>query len=109
MYAKIASPKYPEIEGFIKFAIAEFIKEDSHFVHKRLKSHKINTTFSAVVYDYQGGIYNSFERVAYIQVPNAVCYVVFSARNQKDFKKYADALYDALDSFELRPEYINYK
>ena len=109
MYSKIASPNYPEVEGFIKFAIAEFIKEDSHFVHKRLEPHKIDSTFSAVVYDYQGGVYQSFERTAYIQVPNAVCYVVFSARNKKDFQKYADALYDVLDSFKLRPEYINHK
>jgi hypothetical protein len=59
--------------------------------------------------NYRGGPYNSFERVFYIQMENAVGYVVFSARNEKDFNTYSAAIIEVVNSFQYKPEYINYK
>lgn len=108
MYSKIASTDYENIDTFIDFAIKEFQKEDSDFNHKELKTGKIDDK-KYIIMDYQGGPYNSFERVFYIQMEKAVGYVVFSARNQDDFKKYSDAIFEIVESYEYKPEYIDYK
>src|SRR5260221_949341 len=88
MYAKIASPDHKTVKEFTEFAYAEWKKRDSNFVRERLNDVKIAVGYTAVVYKYVGGPYGSFEGTAYIQVPNAVCYVVFSARNEADYHKY---------------------
>jgi hypothetical protein len=89
MYAKIASPSFTNIDKFIAFAIKEFKKEDSTFYHKELKKGTIAEN-KYVIMDYHGGPYNSYERVFYIQMEKAVAYVVFSARNEEDYRKYSD-------------------
>jgi hypothetical protein len=38
----------------------------------------------------------------------AVGYVVFSARNENDFKKYSDVIFEVTKSFKYTPEYIGY-
>ena len=108
MYAKIASTNYENINTFIDFAIKEFKKEDLDFYHKELKTGKIDSN-KYIIMDYQGGPYNSYERVFYIQMEKAVGYVVFSARNEEDFNKYSDAIFEIAESYEYKPEYIDYK
>jgi hypothetical protein len=98
MYAKIASPTYPNIDKFIAFAVKEFVKEDRNFYHKESKTGDIGGK-KYVIMDYRGGPYKSYERAFYVQMESAVGYVVFSAKNKKDFDKYADALLEVVASY----------
>ena len=109
MYAKIASTDYEDIDKFVEYAIKEFLKVDPNFKHTRIKTNILRNQFKYYINDYQGGPYNSYERVMYIQMEKAVGYVVFSARNLDDFEKYADAIYEIVHSFEYEPEFIDYK
>ncbi|HLG41164.1 MAG TPA: hypothetical protein VI461_15890 [Chitinophagaceae bacterium] len=108
MYAKIASVNFENIDSFIAFAVNEFKKEDTNFFYQQLKTGTIDSS-RYIIMDYRGGPYNSYERVFYIQMKRAVGYVVFSARNEDDFKKYSDAIFGIIDSYRYRPEYINYE
>jgi len=108
MYSKMASPNYEKIELFIDFAIKEFQKEDSKFEYKELKNGQVADK-KYIIMDYQGGTYNSFERVFYIQMEKAIGYVVFSARNKADFEKYSSAMFEIVESYKYEPKYINYK
>ena len=108
MYAKIASPNFTEIDKFIAFAIKEFKKEDPKFHFKQFKNGKLNG-YKYVIMNYQGGPYNSYERVFYVQMKGAVGYVVFSARNEVDYNKYSDAIFEITNSFQYKPEFINYQ
>lgn len=108
MYSKIASTNFENIDKFIEFAIKEFKKGDSNFSHKVLKTGIIDDG-KFIIMDYHGGPYKSYERVFYIQMEKAVGYVVFSAQNETDFKKFADAIYEVIESYEYKPEYVDYK
>lgn len=103
IYCGVAAPAYTDVESYIQLYIAEFRKygsQESESLYKRLPPRKIDCSLSAIIYDYQGSVHNTFERVAYIQVPDAVCSITFSAKNKEDFQKYADAIYDVIDSFQ---------
>ena len=108
MYAKIAGTTFEKVDSFISFAVREFVKEDPNFSHTELKRAKIDS-FQYVVMDYIGGPYKSYERVFYVQMPKAVGYVVFSARNNEDFMKYSTGIIGVMLSFKYKPEYIDYK
>jgi hypothetical protein len=43
--------------------------------------------------------YSQWERVAYIQLPKAVAYIVFSARDEASYRKNFQALNEVLKSF----------
>jgi hypothetical protein len=45
--------------------------------------------------------YKRFERVAYVQLPKAVAYIVFSADEKSAFKKHQMALFDAAMSVRV--------
>ena len=108
MYSKIASPNYDKIELFVDFSIKEFQKEDSKFQYKEIKNGQIADK-KYIIMDYQGGTYDSFERVFYIQMEKGVGYVVFSARNKSDFEKYSSAMFDIIESYKYEPDYIEQK
>jgi hypothetical protein len=44
-------------------------------------------------------LYSQWERVAYIQLPKAVAYIVFSARDEATYRKDFSALNEVLKSF----------
>ena len=84
-------------------------EETESFKFKLLEDRQIDGEYSATIYEYSGGPYKRYEKVAYIQVKNAVCYIVFSAKNKKLYKKYNSEFEKTIDSFKYVPEYINYK
>ena len=43
--------------------------------------------------------YSQWERVAYIQLPKAVAYIVLSSRDEASYRKYAPALREVLKTF----------
>ena len=108
MYAKIAGTNFDNMDSFIAFAIKEFKREDSNFYYKELKKGNIDST-NYVIMDYRGGPYNSHERVVYIQMKKAVGYIVFSAQNRDDFIKYSDAIFEVVNSYKYKPEFIDHK
>jgi hypothetical protein len=109
MYALIAGTTYETIESFLDFAIKSFKDEDTTFTYKRIKEYKLNNKFEVIVNDYIQKNNSQFDRVAYIQVEKAVCFIVFSTGEKEFFTKYSDDIYSVVASFEYKPEYIKYK
>lgn len=108
MYAKIAGTNFETSQLFIDYAIKEFQTRDSTFTYDKIKDYLIRNKFEVVVYNYSQKKHSQLDRVAYIQVKNAVCYIVFSTAKILDFDKYADDIYKVVETFEYKPEYINY-
>ncbi len=109
MYAKIASPEYPEKRGFINFAIDSFKKDDDSLIYKKIVDGTTKEDFSFTINEYFRPKHSHYERVVYIQMPDAVAYIVYSAFNKKDYLKYVDSLNEVVNTFKNMPEYINYK
>jgi len=109
MYGKIASTNYKTVNSFVEYAYEEFKKRDPNFKREKLDQVTIDKSHKAIVYKYVGGPYKSYEGAAYVQVDGAVCYVVFSARNEEDYDKYSNALIETIKTFKYRPDYIGFK
>lgn len=107
MYAKIASTVYEDYETFVKDALADMKKTRPGFTMKKVAS---GTTAGGLPYfinEYPpGDTYKRFERVAYVQLPKAVAYIVFSADEKAAFQKHQGALEEAVNS--LRPMNVDY-
>ena len=100
MYAKIASTSYEDAEAFVKFAIEEMKKQRGEYKTKRVESGKTKDGHVWFVNEYSPGEgYPRYERVAYIQLPKAVAYVVYSADKEATFRKHQSALQQLLNSF----------
>lgn len=107
MYARVASPEYPELDEFIEFSYQQFKKGNPNFVREQLESMKVGE-YEAKIYRYEDPLYKSFEATAYIQVPNAVCYIVYSNGDKVDFNKYLNSFKQVVASFKYRPNFIDY-
>ena len=93
MYAKIASPEYPKAEGFGGWAIEQFQKEGGGFHFKRLKEGKTREGYPYFINEYRRETgYSRIERVAYVQLPQAVAYIVFSADGEQLYHKHLQRL-----------------
>ncbi len=100
MYAKIAGTDVTDAEAFAKKAIAEMTKERGEFAVKRSATGKTAGGEPYFINDYAANDdYSRSERVAYIQMPKAVAYVVFSAEKRATLAKHARALTQVLESF----------
>ena len=108
MYAKVASTRFESIQTFLEFTHQEYAKDDPAPKLEPMPPVVINDTLTATVESLSGGVHGSHEATAYVQVPGAVCYVVFSARNEADFRSYVRALPEAVGTFRYRPEYIGF-
>lgn len=106
MYAKIASPDYPNRHDFIKFAIDYFKKEDPKFSYRIIRHSKTSEGFDYTVNEYDRPLYPHYERVIYIQLPDVVAYVVYNADDPKDRLKYSKAFEEVINSFRYRPDQI---
>jgi hypothetical protein len=99
MYAKIASTQYEDVGKFVANAIQQMEK-----VHGKPKE-KVDTGKTSdgqpyFINEYPATkSYSQWERVAYIQLPKAVAYIVFSARDEASYRKNFHALNEALKSF----------
>lgn len=99
MYAKIASTKFEDCEAFAKLAIEDLKSKRPGFKPKRITS---GTTAGGLPYfinEYPPTkAYKRFERVAYIQLPKAVAYIVYTGDANLDFEKHKGALEEAAKS-----------
>ena len=99
MYAKIASTSYEDYEVFIADAIEDMKQERTGFKVKRIASGKTAGGEKYIINEYAPNeTYKRFERVAYVQLPKAVAYIVFSADDKPAFEKHRDALEEAVKS-----------
>jgi hypothetical protein len=98
MYAKIASTDYEDVEKFVAMAVKH------GKVHgkpkEKVDSVKTGDGQPYFINEYPGTkLYSQRERVAYIQLPKAVAYIVFSARDEATYRKDFSALNEVLKSF----------
>ena len=99
MYAKIASTIYEDYEAFAKDAVADMKKERPGFTMKRVTSGKTGGGEPYFINEYPATkFYKRSERVAYIQLPKAVAYIVFSADEKASYEKQKGALDEAVKS-----------
>ncbi len=98
MYAKIASTSVENAETFVKTAIEEMKKDRGEYKTKRIESGKTKDGRAWFVNEYSPSkTYPRIERVAYIQLPKAVAYVVYSADSEAAFRKHQLALRQLLE------------
>jgi tetratricopeptide (TPR) repeat protein len=105
MYAKIASTQFEDLNEFVSWAIKGMEK-----MHGKPKE-KIASGKTADGHDYfineypATKTYSQWERVAYVQMPHAVAYIVLSSRDHASYRKDAPALAEVLKSFRyLEPK-----
>jgi hypothetical protein len=100
MYAKIARTSNEDAEAFAKTAITEMKKQRGKYDVKRVESGKTKGGESYFINEYSPTkTYPRTERVAYVQMPDAVAFVVYSADSKAVFRKHETALKQLLDSF----------
>ena len=99
MYAKIASTQYEDVDKFVAIAIKEM--KDRHGLPKqKIESGKTGDGKPYFINEYPATKnYSQWERVAYIQLPHAVAYVVLSSRDESSYRKDSPALREALKRF----------
>jgi hypothetical protein len=102
MYAKIASTSVEDADEFVKTAIEEMKKERGEYEVKRVAEGKTKGGESYFINEYSPSEkYSRIERVAYVQMPKAVAYIVFSCDSVKALRKHEQALTDAVKSLTM--------
>ena len=99
IYAKIASTQYEDVNQFVAMAIKEMAAQHGKPKEKILsgKTYSSNDWF---INEYPATkTYSQWERVAYVQLPRAVAYIVLSSRDEKNYRKDSGALQEVLKTF----------
>jgi hypothetical protein len=107
MYAKIASTIYEDADAFAKDALKDMKETRAGFKMKRIASGKTAGGQPYFINEYpacEG--YKRFERVAYVQLPHAVAYIVFSADGKAGLQQHQGALEETVRS--LRSMNVDY-
>jgi len=100
MYAKIASTAVEYAESFAKTAIEEMKKQRGEYKTKRVETGKTKDGRVWFINEYSPNEkYPRSERVAHVQLPKAVAYVVYTSDDKTTFRKYEAALSQLLASF----------
>jgi hypothetical protein len=99
MYAKIASTQYEDVNKFVAIAIKEM--KDRHGLPKeKIESGKTRDGRSYFINAYPATKnYSQWERVAYVQLPRAVAYIVLTSRDETNYRKDSGALQQVLKTF----------
>jgi hypothetical protein len=99
MYAKIASTQHENVEKFVATAIKQMEKVHGK-PREKIDSGKTADGQPYFINEYPATpSYSQWERVAYIQLPKAVAYIVFSARDEASYHKNSPALNEVLKLF----------
>jgi len=99
MYAKIASTQFEDYEAFAKLAIEDMEEKRPGIKPKRIASGKTAGGELYFINEYPPTkSYKRFERVAYVQLPKAVAYIVYSADKESAFRKHQSALDEVVKS-----------
>ena len=99
MYARIASTEVEDYEKFAAAAVADMKEKRPGIKPKRVESGKTKSDLPYFIYDYPPTeAYSRHEQAAYVQLPKAVAYIVFSAEEESAFRKHKGALKEAVKS-----------
>jgi hypothetical protein len=99
MYAKIASTQYEDVNAFVATAIKE-MKAKHGKPKEKIASGKTHDGHDYFINEYPATkTYSQLERVAYVQLPKAVAYIVLSSRDKASYQKDSGALEEALKTF----------
>jgi hypothetical protein len=96
MYAKIASTQFEDVNAFVAMAIKDMMK--THGAPKeKIASGKTKDGHDYFINEYPATkSYSQWERVAYVQLPRAVAYIVLSSQDEASYRKDAPALQEVL-------------
>jgi hypothetical protein len=96
MYAKIAGTQFEDVNAFVAMAIKEM--KNTHGTPKeKIVSGKTRNGHDYFINEYPATkSYSQWERVAYVQLPRAVAYVVLSSRDETSYRKASPALEEVL-------------
>ncbi len=99
IYAKIASTQFEDVNAFVAIAIKEMKK--THGASKeKIASGKTRDGHVYFINEYPATkSYSQWERVAYVQLPRAVAYIVLSSRDEASYRKDSGALQEVLKTF----------
>jgi tetratricopeptide (TPR) repeat protein len=105
MYAKIASAEFEDVNAFVAMAIKDMEKKHGK-PKEKIASDKTQDGHAYFINEYPATkTYSQWERVAYVQLPKAVAYIVLSSRDHASYQKDFPALQQVLKSFTyLKPE-----
>ena len=99
MYAKIASTQFEDVNVFVAMAIKE-MKKTHGAPKEKIASGKTRDGHDYFINEYPATkSYSQWERVAYVQLPRAVAYIVLSSRDEASYRKDSGALQEALKTF----------
>ena len=99
MYAKIASTQYEDVNAFVATAIKELAKRHGK-PKEKIASGKTHDGHDFFINEYPASkTYSQWERVAYVQLPHAVAYIVLSSRDKASYQKDSPALEAVLKTF----------
>lgn len=113
MYAKIASTNTTDRDAFVKFAIAKMREGDKEFRHARVAEGKTGDGHAYIINDYWHGARedaarSQAERVAYVQLPGAVAFIVFTVASEELDKRHVSVVQEVVKSFSYAPKYIGF-
>ncbi|MGI8605234.1 MAG: hypothetical protein ACR2OZ_19860 [Verrucomicrobiales bacterium] len=99
MYAKIASTIYEDYEKFAAEAVADMKEKRPGFKLKRITSGRTKGGQPYFINEYPATkAYARHERVAYVQLPKAVAYIVYTADQESAFRKHQAVLHETVKS-----------
>jgi hypothetical protein len=99
MYAKIASTQFEDVNAFVAMAIKEMQKTHGK-PKEKIVSGKTHDGHDYFINEYPATkTYSQWERVAYVQLPRAVAYIVLSSRDEANYRKDSGALQEVMKTF----------
>jgi hypothetical protein len=99
MYAKIAGAQFEDVNAFVAMAIKEMAKTHGK-PKEKIASGKTHDGHDYFINEYPATkTYSQWERVAYVQLPKAVAYIVLSSRDHASYQKDSGALQEVLKTF----------
>jgi hypothetical protein len=99
MYAKIASAQFEDANAFVATAIKEMAKTHGK-PKEKIASGKTHDAHDYFINEYPATKnYSQWERVAYVQLPHSVAFIVLSSRDHASYQKDSGALQEVLKTF----------
>ena len=96
MYAKVASTDFEDVDVFVSWAINE-MKEKHGMPKVKVAMGKTKDGHDYFINEYPATkTYSQWERVAYVQLPRAVGYIVLTSRDKANYQKDSGALEEML-------------
>jgi hypothetical protein len=96
IYAKIASTQFEDVNAFVTTAIKDMMKARGA-PKEKIASGKTKDGRDYFINEYPATkSYSQWERVAYVQLPRAVAYIVLSSQDEASYRKDAPALQEVL-------------